>query len=447
MSFFVEVVSPPQLFSDTATEIFNAIAKDFKIESINPDYIWKETDQVAPAGLFKARAEGNEWLFQKSLTGEFTTTTPLFKVTTSGTLEFTAAAAFTATVTGTTTFTNLVVNGTSSLKDVVTLEDNPVELRYRNTGFAVNAGGLWRTSLTDQNFRIQRNDAVGGDFSSFTGFVSFNHSAGDITQISTTFTDVVRLTSTPRLLFVPGSGDTIEMIISGGIWTMNDDITDVTLMTAFPANQKIFIGNVSSFSADLDALDARSNSISDDAVAATTTVHSFIHTNTGAVANNIGVGINFITETTTAGTHKIGALFQMVATDATAAAYTSRLDVQLVTSAGALTNSLQLTTVLLSVPASTEPIGADLTGNIGTTTKRFLEMRAKAFVAFVNSALTIGSLGSMIAPYKSDVTANAPVDADFGNLNSAFGFFHDTTLATFHLRARINGTYRSVALV
>jgi hypothetical protein len=61
------------------------------------------------------------------------------------------------------------------------------------------------------------------------------------------------------------------------------------------------------------------------------------------------------------------------------------------------------------------------------------------------SALTTGSLGSLVGPYQS-TTADAFVDGTGGNLNGAIGINRDTDGPTVTLEARANGSWVSVAL-
>lgn len=66
-------------------------------------------------------------------------------------------------------------------------------------------------------------------------------------------------------------------------------------------------------------------------------------------------------------------------------------------------------------------------------------------IAVVNTALTVGSSGSLIAPYLSAATAIG-TDALFGNVDGAIAILHDTTPGADTIEVRVNGAWISVGL-
>ena len=66
-------------------------------------------------------------------------------------------------------------------------------------------------------------------------------------------------------------------------------------------------------------------------------------------------------------------------------------------------------------------------------------------IQVTQAALTVGSEGSLIAPYYAAATAIG-TDALFGNLDGAIGILHDTTPGADTIEVRVNGAWLSVAV-
>jgi len=216
---------------------------------------------------------------------------------------------------------------------------------------AIDANGLYAFEYFNTNdLALIYNTAAGRNFTSFNTAWQYSASFGTLLlPQSTRAANELIITgpiSSNLIMLDPSASKTFKISNNGGNVIMQNTVDGNQYINLF-STKEVWIGDKTKGFASYTAGGVNKNAsiISDTTFAGETSGFSVVHevngANGNAGANNIGVNLNLILNSTTAGTLKEGAKISTIATDAASATFASKLTCH-ISVGGALVEALTI---------------------------------------------------------------------------------------------------------